>query len=48
MKKFIIRDYANNPVETNVDLDAMDDIRKMSMTIMSGDEILSIEYVDEL
>ena len=46
MKKFVIRNYANRPVETNVDLDAMDDIRKMSISIMSGDEILTIEYMD--
>lgn len=46
MKKFIIRDWANAPVETNVDLDAMDDIRKMTIVIMTGDEILTVEYMN--
>lgn len=46
MRKFIIRDYEGNPVETDVDLDNLDNILVMNIHILSGDEILTVVTKD--
>lgn len=46
MKKFIIRDYNDCPVETDVDLDNLEDILRMKMLVLTGDEILTVTHKD--
>ena len=46
MNKFIIRDYDDCPVETDVDLDNLEDILRMEILVLTGDEILTVTHKD--
>lgn len=41
-----IVDFSDKVIDTAIDLDAMEDIKKINVSIISGDEVLYVEYMD--
>ncbi len=39
-----IMDYANNKIKTTIDLNRLDEIQSIIITIISGDEICEVQY----
>lgn len=39
-------DYKNKKVKTNIDLDKLDEIQRIEIRVITGDEICKIQYKD--
>lgn len=46
MNMLKIVDYSGKVVDTAIDLDAMEDIRKIFVSVISGDEVLKIKHMN--
>lgn len=46
MDELVLLDWNNNPLFTGIDLSNLDEIVEITITIMSGDEVLDILYTD--
>ena len=39
-----IMDYKNKKVKTNIDLDKLDEIQRVEIRVITGDEICKVQY----
>ncbi len=46
MKKLVLMDWANNEVETPIDLDDLSEIKQIEIRVITGDEVAIVRWKD--
>ena len=46
MPKLCLRDYKNNPIPSPLELDDLDKVEEITITVLSGDEVIDVLYTN--